>query len=202
MRSVILGLGLVAAVAVGCAEEAEDCDCAEAGCFADMCVKTVFVTAEPVAAKLGGVEAADQLCAQQAAAAKLPGTYLAWLSDGGHSPFQRFSKSTVPYVMTDGTQVAADFAALRTDSPGPIDVNAAGQKVGGADDAKVWTGTGVDGRADTFNNASNYCTSWSRSVIDDTVIVGLLRERVKAEDWTRAKLVPCTGDGYLYCVQQ
>ncbi len=202
MRSVIFGLGLVAAVAVGCGDEGDDCDCAAAGCFADVCTKTVFVTAEPVAAKFGGVEAADQLCAQQAAAAQLPGVYLAWLSDGSHSPFQRFSKSTVPYVRTDGTQVATDFEALRSEPPGPIDLSAAGQKVGGADDAKVWTGTGVDGRADTFNNASNYCSTWSRNVIDDSVIVGLLRTRAKAEDWTRAKLVPCTGDGYLYCFQQ
>jgi hypothetical protein len=202
MRSVIFGLGLVAAVAVGCGAEGDDCDCAEAGCFADMCTKTVFVSAEPVAAKFGGVEAADQLCAQQAAAAKLPGTYLAWLSDAGHSPFQRFSKSTVPYVLTDGTQVAADFASLRSESPGPIDVSAGGQKVAGADDAIVWTGTGVDGRADTFNNASNYCSAWSRSVIEDSVIVGLLRVRAKTEDWTRAKLDQCTGEGYLYCFQQ
>ena len=115
MRSVIFGLGLVAAVAVGCGDEADDCDCAAAGCFADVCTKTVFVTAEPVAAKFGGVEAADQLCAQQAAAAQLPGVYLAWLSDGSHSPFQRFSKSTVPYVRTDGTQVATDFEALRSE---------------------------------------------------------------------------------------
>jgi hypothetical protein len=202
MRSVIFGLGLVAAIAVGCAGDENDCDCAEVGCFADMCTKTVFVTAEPVAAKFGGVAAADQLCAQQAAAAMLPGTYYAWLSDGSQSPYDRFSKSTVPYMLPDGVQVANDFVALRSEPPPPIDVTAAGQKVMAVDDAAVWTGTGVDGRADTFNNASNYCSGWSRSVIEDFTLIGLLRERVKPEDWTRAKLVPCTGDGYLYCFQQ
>lgn len=204
MRNVLLlGLGLVASVAAGCVgDDVDDCECAEAGCFASICTKTIFVTAEPIPAKFGGVEAADQVCAQQATAAMLPGTYLAWLSDGAHSPFQRFSKSTVPYVLPDGSQVAADYEALRSDPIGAIDVTAAGQQATGADDAKVWTGTGVDGRADTFNNASNYCTSWTRSVIEEFAVIGFLRERGKVEDWTRAKLVPCTGDGYLYCVQQ
>lgn len=202
MRSVILGLGLVAAIAVGCAGDEDDCDCAEIGCFADMCTKTVFVTAEPVAAKFGGIAAADQLCAQQAAAAMLPGTYYAWLSDGNQAPIDRFSQSTVPYVLPDGVQVAENFAALRTTPPPPIDVNAAGQKVDGADNARVWTGTGVDGRADNYSNGSNYCTGWSRNVIEDFTVVGWLRERSTTQDWSRAKLVPCTGDGYLYCFQQ
>jgi len=35
-----------------------------------------------------------------------------------------------------------------------------------------------------------------------TALVGMLRERGKAGDWTRARLVPCTGEGYLYCFQQ
>jgi len=203
MRNVLLGLGLVASVAVGCAgDDGDDCDCAEVGCFASMCTKTVFVTAEPVAAKFGGVEAADQLCAQQAAAAMLPGTYLAWLSDSARSPFGRFSRSTVPYVLPDGTQVAASYEALRSDPTAAIDMTAAGQRSPGADNAKVWTGTGVDGRADTFNNASNYCSGWTRNIIDETALVGMLRERGKAGDWTRARLVPCTGEGYLYCFQQ
>lgn len=202
MRNVLLGLGLVASVAVGCADETQDCDCAEIGCFADTCTKTVFVSAEPVAADFGGVAAADQLCAQQAAAAMLPGTYYAWLSDSTQSPFGRFSKSTVPYVLPDGTQVAADYAALRSDPVGLIDMTAAGQTAAGADDAKVWTGSGIDGRADTFNNASNYCSDWSTNVIEDTVVIGLLRGRNKIDDWTSHRLVPCTGKGYLYCFQQ
>ena len=28
------------------------------------------------------------------------------------------------------------------------------------------------------------------------------RERIKVDDWTRSRLVPCTGEGYLYCFQQ
>lgn len=202
MRSVILGLGLVVSVAVGCADDAQDCDCAEVACFADMCTRTVFVIAEPVTAKFGGVTAADQLCAQQAAAAMLPGTYYAWLSDSAHSPYDRFSKSTVPYVLPDGTQVAADYEALASAQVGSIDVTAAGQKSTAADDVKVWTGSGIDGRADTFNNASNFCSDWSRSAIEDSVVIGSLRGRAKLDDWTHDKLVPCTGDGYLYCFQQ
>ena len=184
-------------------EQAPDCDCAEVGCFADMCTRTVFVTAEPVNAKFGGVAAADQLCAEQAAAAGLPGTFLAWLSVRSTHPRGRFSESTVPYTLPDGTQVAADWEALLADGPSaPIDMTAAGGRAGGPDDTRVWTGTDRDGRAESFNSASTYCMDWSRNVIEESVVVGFLRKRGKPGDWTLGNLVPCTGDGYLYCFQQ
>ena len=196
-------LGMCLGVVTCGDDEGPDCDCAEVGCFADMCTKTVFVTAEPVTAKFGGVAVADQMCAQQAAAAGLPGTYLAWLSVTGTQPRGRFSESTVPYALPDGTQVAADWDALLTDGPSaPIDMTAAGAKAAGADDTKVWTGTDREGRADTYNNASTFCMNWSRNVIEESVIVGFLRKRGKAGDWTLGNLTPCTGDGYLYCFQQ
>lgn len=197
----ILGLCLGA---VQCGDDAgEDCDCAAVGCFADMCTKTVFVTAEAVTAKFGGVAAADQLCAGQAAAAGLPGTYLAWVSGSTSQPRGRFSESTVPYALPDGTQIAPDWDALISEGPTtPIAVTATGAAVSGADDAKVWTGTDREGRADTYNNASTYCAEWSKNVIEESVIVGFLRKRGKAGDWTLGSLTQCTGKGYIYCFQQ
>jgi hypothetical protein len=198
----VLGV-LLGAAAAACGGDEVDCDCAEVGCFADMCTKTVFVLAAPVPADFGGLAGADQLCAQQAAGAKLSGTYYAWLSDSAQGPFDRFSKSTVPYVLPDGSPVAEDWDALRVSGPAtPIDMNASGVRLEGDDDTRVWSGTGPDGRSEDFNGASNFCTNWSRKVMDDFTYVGYLRERDKEFAWTRAAFLPCTGTGLLYCVQQ
>ena len=47
--------------------------------------------------------------------AGLPGTYMAWLSDNTGSPSTRFTQSTTPYVLVDGTVIANNWADL-TDS--------------------------------------------------------------------------------------
>lgn len=196
-----VGMGLLAAACGG--DDGPDCDCAQAGCFADMCTKTVFVVSKAIPADIGGVAAADSLCAQQAAAAKLPGVYSAWLSDASSSPYQRFTKSTVPYVLADGSMLADDWDALTREGPAAvIDVDAAGQKVAAEDGAIVWTGTGVDGRSDDYNGASNFCSGWSRNVLEDSALIGYLTRRTKSSDWSRVKTVPCTGAGFMYCVQQ
>lgn len=194
---------LLGAAAAACGGDEVDCDCAEVGCFADMCTKTVFVLAAPVTADMGGVAGADQLCAQQALGAKLSGSFKAWLSDSTQGPFDRFSKSTVPYVLADGSQIAEDWEALRVNGPlAPIDMSAAGVRLADGDDTRVWSGTGPDGRNEDFNGASNFCSNWSRKVIDDFTYVGYLRERAKTESWTQGAFLSCTGTGLVYCFQQ
>jgi len=207
MRTLLLCLGLGASVAVAVAacggEEGVDCDCDAVGCFAAMCTKTAFVLAEPMSTDFGGVSAVDQMCAQQAAAAGLPGTYFAWLAQDSGGPADRFSQSTVPYTLPDGTMLAADWEVLTSTGPtSPIDMTAAGTKVEAADDDHVWTGTDRAGEANDFNTASNYCSGWSRNNIMDFVVVGFLRQRGKVGDWALGNLVPCTGQGYVYCFQQ
>ncbi len=211
MRSAPLSSGLVVAGVICIAgltacggDDGPDCDCAAAGCFADMTPDPLFVRDKAIPADIGGAAAADSLCAQQARAAMLPGVYSAWLSDASSSPYQRFSKSTVPYVLADGTMLADDWDALTREGPAAvIDVNAKGQKVAAEDGAIVWTGTGVDGRADDYNGASNFCSGWSRNVLEDSTLVGYLTRRTKSSDWSRVvPTVSCTGAGFLYCVQQ
>lgn len=204
MRTLLLGLGLGAALAIACnGEETVDCECDAIGCFAPMCTKTAFVIAEPVSAKFGGIAVADQMCGQQAQAAGLPGTFYAWLGDNNAGPADRFSQSTVPYTLPDGTTLAKDWDELTSTGPkAPIDMTAAGVKVEAKDDDPVWTGTERDGEATTFNNASNFCGEWTRNSMMDFVVVGFLRVRGKTGDWALGNLVPCTGDGYVYCFQQ
>ncbi len=204
MRRVFLSLGvLLGAAAASCDGGESDCDCAEVGCFADMCTKTAFVLAESIPANFGGIAGADQLCAQQAAAAKLPGTYKAWLSDANTGPFDSFSKSTVPYVLPDGSEFASDWEALRERGPTkPIDITAAGAKLDLPEQTSVWTGTGTDGRSENFNGASKFCQGWTTNSIDDFAYVGYLSKHSEKKDWTQGAFPPCTGRGLLYCFQQ
>jgi len=208
MRPVLIGLGLgllTSVVFSSCGGDDEvACDCAEVGCFASTCTKTVFVTSAAITSNFGGIAAADALCAQEAAAAGLAGTYYAWLSDKTNSPLARFSRSEVPYVLPTGAEIAADWDALAVATP-PISQHANGTPVPPDDGApaQVWTGTTIDGHADNFNNASNFCQDWTDNSISNQTLIGWVHARMKPQfDWTRANLVPCTGSGYLYCFQQ
>lgn len=211
MRPVLLGVSLaattLAAAAAACGDDGGMvCDCAAVGCFADFCTKTVFVSSSALPANFGGVAAADMLCAQEAAAAGLEGTYLAWLSDSLTSPRARFSQSTVPYALPDGTQIAPDWNTLLGVGPSTTISQRADKTPVPPDEGtpkQVWTGTSIDGRAETYNNASNWCSNWTRNIIDESAVVGWVYQRIKPEvDWSFSNLVPCTGSGHIYCFQQ
>ena len=86
--------------------------------------KYVFVTSEMtdgliMEAALFGIPAANAICTRLARsagsivpAAQQADPWRAWLSDGGDSPDASFAKSLVPYILPNGTQVAASYAAL------------------------------------------------------------------------------------------
>ena len=73
--------------------------------------KRVFVSSTTYTAALGGPAGADAKCQTVATAAKLTGTWAAWISDKSTSPSLRFSKIG-PYKLVDGTLVANDWAQL------------------------------------------------------------------------------------------
>ncbi len=77
--------------------------------------KTVFVTSITFDGNTGGLAGADEKCqadADRPASIVPEGTYLAWLSDGTDSPDTRFTKSSHPYILPDGTMIAEDSADL------------------------------------------------------------------------------------------
>src|SRR5262245_61095552 len=79
----------------------------------DRCVPClVFLSSTEQAGDLGGIAGADAICQSLAHAADLPGTYRAWLSDGNASPSTRFSRSTAPYTLVDGTLIAGNWNEL------------------------------------------------------------------------------------------
>jgi hypothetical protein len=71
--------------------------------------KTIFTTQKRFLAEaLDGIDGADARCGQVASAAKLNGTFKAWISDATTSAASRLSHAAVPYRLVNGAQVAAD----------------------------------------------------------------------------------------------
>lgn len=198
-------LTLGGALAWACGDDGGPaCDCAEAGCYASACVKTVFVTSQTTPANFGGVAQADKRCQDAATAAGLPGTFQAWLSDATTSPFERAGQSTVPYQLVSGVRIADGWDDLVAAGPAaPIDVDEHGQKIADPTMSEVvWTNTGRDGRAESYSMASNFCAGWTNNAPEDSAVVGWLTKRMAADDWTFAVVQPCTGAARLYCFQQ
>lgn len=93
--------------------------CPNSHCTSGQCDHIVFVTSQTYSTSFGGSSGADAHCQTLAQAAKLPGTYMAWVGVGTIGPSSTFkNKSTTPYVLADGTTVFADsFASLVTTGP-------------------------------------------------------------------------------------
>ena len=120
--------------------------------------KTIFVTGASFKSDLGGLAGADAKCQTEAddPTSIVPsGTYLAWLSDGTDSPDTRFTKSSHPYLLPDGTKIAEDFTDLTDGSIlHAINIDPTGKRLGLQE---FWTGTNADG---TTGPQSVTCTGW------------------------------------------
>ena len=140
-----------------------------------------------------GVAGADAICASEALAASLGGTFKAWLSVAGNGAATRFTQATGPYVMVDGTQIASSWSDLvdGTLAHG-IDRDAHGTFVGTTD---VWTGTTTSGAATTpncsgFTTASGAVSGWcGRTTATNT-------------GWTQFLTPSCNTPLHLYCFEQ
>lgn len=140
-----------------------------------------------------GVAGADAVCASEALAAGLGGTFKAWLSVAGNGPATRFTQAAGPYVMVGGTQIASSWSDLvdGTLAHG-IDRNAHGSFVGTTD---VWTGTTTAG-APTTPNCSSF-TSGSGAVSG-----WCGRTTATNTGWTQFLTPSCDTPLHLYCFEQ
>ena len=116
---------------------------------------TAFVTSQTYSGNLGGVAGADAQCQQLAEAAGLSGQYKAWLSDGTSSPATTFTHSTGPYVRTDGTQIAANWADL-IDGELDVPLDRDEHQNVPPNNPGPWTGTNSDGTSEAPN-----CAGWT-----------------------------------------
>lgn len=124
--------------------------------------RTVFITSRAYAPVLdfSGLGDADAICQQHATDAGLSGTFKAWLSDQLNSPSTRFTRSAGPYVLPDGTLVAAGWDDLvDCTNPNclfhPIDLDEFQAPAAGD---YVWTGTTQVGEVDA---AEGTCQGWT-----------------------------------------
>lgn len=159
---------------------------------------TIFITSTTTSAVMGGYAGADSLCAAAATAASLPGTFLAWISDGSTTPASRFTQSTVPYALVDGTIVADNWSGLVSGNlRHAISLTESGGSpppptLGGV--CNAWTGTSPAGTAQDGS-----CTSWSAT--SDNSCAG--NSSLSNGAWScQCSGAICGGTAALFCVQQ
>ncbi len=137
---------------------------------ADHNEKTIFVTSATFDGNLGGLTGADDKCQAEAdgPASIVPsGTYLAWLSDGTDSPDTRFTKSSHPYMLPDGTKIAEDFTDLTDGSIlHTINIDTTGKSLGLQ---RFWTGTNADG---TSAQQLVLCDGWTDPLVGSWGLTG------------------------------
>jgi hypothetical protein len=169
--------------------------------YADHHGKTVFVTNSLTNGHLGGLAGADAMCqaeADEPASIVSSGIYLAWISDGEESPDTRFTKSSDPYVLPDGTNIADSYVDLTDGSIlHPLNIDATGNTIGFQE---FWTGTISDG---TSAPSSVTCNGWTADP-EGIVYYGMAgRTNQTSGAWTSfAGRTGCPKQKRLACFQQ
>ena len=164
----------------------------EGGMGPSVSERRVFVTEAVQDGSFGGIPAADGICASEAAAAGLNGEFQAWLSTMTSPVADRFVRSTVPYVLVDGTVVADGWDDLVDGSiQAPINLDANGQPR----DGDVWTGTLPSGQPYTGGDCEGFTDALAGiSQCGSTQNTEAL--------WTAAQTPACNTPLRLYCVEQ
>lgn len=167
---------------------------------ADRSEKTVFVTSNTYHSNLGGLTGADEKCQVEAdaSASIVPsGTYMAWLSDGTNSPDTRFTKSSHPYVLIDGTKIADDYKDLTDgDIQNIINIDSTGKTLG---QQYFWSSTDTDGTSEQYFVTCEGWTWTDASAISHSM---LGKTNKKSTLWTATGRGKCGRPHRLVCFQQ
>lgn len=183
-------------------------DFAISGCAATKCggqsgERVVFVGGHSIGSdgmRIGGVSGADSWCQQEAIYnAGLSGVYKAWIadSDANSAPATRFEQASVPYVMTDGTQVADNWTDL---TDGTLDTNIDLDETGVTVTATQNVATNVDTDGTQYSaTLADSCTDWTYTS-DDTARHG--SNQLADGQWTSYGNPQCNHPKLLYCFEQ
>ena len=156
----------------------------------------VFVTSTKYDGDLGGLVGGDARCQEQADAAMLGGSWLAWLGDGTDGPATRFVQSKLEYRRVSGELIAENWDDLIDGTiTVPINVDETGTPLPDDDDMIVWTAVFHTGGNPTPVN----CDGWTTAA-ETLVPTGL----ATATDtgWTVTAPRNCSEMHRLYCFEQ
>jgi hypothetical protein len=150
-----------------------------------------FVTSKTfLAGSLMTVTGADNECMKAAAAASLPGRYVAWLSVSGKSARERLGAAS-GWHRTDGKPFARDFLTL---VDGKIFYPLRKTETGADLSGDVLTGTD-----DVGNPAGEDCAGLTSSLPSELIFIG--ESTGGTHQWTNASDTTCDQPGHLYCLQ-
>jgi hypothetical protein len=160
-------------------------------------VVQVFVTSSQFNGDLGGLDGADAKCQSAAEAAELPGTWVAWLSDGGDTnAIERIPDGQ--YRLLDETVIAEDKGDLIDgDLESPINRNEFGEEQGEA----VWTGTSASGVGSSGDPCSNWTSQTGIAECSDDPSECAMLGNSNSSDftWTQGPHESCSELASLYC---
>jgi hypothetical protein len=142
---------------------------------------------------IGGAETPDAVCAAEASAADVAGSFKAFIAFEGVSPASRFDLNGAPWVRPDGVRIVGDAGELASDSwLAPINVQLDGTYIG---NYAVWFGAP---RSDQPGSTST-CSDWTDD--DAQTYAGYLSA---ASSWPIvSNQVPCSADyAHLYCLEE
>lgn len=177
-------------------------------------VKRVFISSATFFGDFGGPTQADTACQNMANAAGLPGIFRAWVSTTANPVTGRFTHSTDPYVMVNGTMIASDWTDLTDGNlAATLDRTEAGNVLpntgittchGSPTCFQTFTGTNPDG---TAFPSDDQCLNWTTRIFDagggnvNTFSGG--DSTMAGREWTlRASGFRCDYQARIYCFQQ
>lgn len=176
-------------------------------------VKRVFISSATFFADFGGPTQADTACQNMANAAGLPGIFRAWVSTPSNPVVGRFTQSTVPYVMVEGTVIANNWTDLtdgavahgidRTEAGNLLPDTGISMCHGSPTCFQTFTGTMANGSAYT---GDDQCLDWTTRIFQNGSVLNTFSggdSTMAGSEWTlRASGFRCDYQARIYCFQQ
>jgi hypothetical protein len=161
------------------------------------CVRLAFATSASYTGDLGGIAGADAKCQALADASSLSilrgRTFRAWVSTSASAVTARMIHGTLPYVRTDGAQVASSWNDLTDNSlQNGIQYDENG---GNRSGVGAWTGTTSGGA--TYAGTS--CNDWTSGLAPNKGVTGNVGG--SGNGWSGGGIDDCSTPHAIYCIE-